>query len=169
LSKNRYKAGWVKDAHGLKGELYVQLFAKRADWLSSFREFWLGEEQAVRYFVERAQPHKLGLIVKSESIQDRTSAERLKGQAFFIPISYLQSEEEGTFFLYQILGFALMDGERSAGRIADFASNGAQDLLVVENGAKRFLVPFVEAFIRNIDFDGRVIHMELPPGLEDET
>lgn len=168
-SRKRLKVGWVKDAHGLKGELYVQLHAKKADWLSTFREFWLEKDAAFEHFtVTRAQPHRDGLIVKPDNLQDRTQAERLKGRPFFIPEDYLQARPGEDIFLHQILGFQVFDGEREVGRIEAFSTNGAQDLLNVRRGDKEFFVPLVAAFIREIDHEGRRLIMELPPGLEGE-
>ena len=55
------------------------------------------------------------------------------------------------------------------GEIVDFSSNGAQDLLVVKTTAgHEALVPFVDDFIFNIDFDARQVRMDLPPGLIEE-
>lgn len=165
-NQNKFKAGWVKDAHGLKGELYIQLFAKQADWLDSFEQFWLETKTGVESFeVERAKPHKDGLIVKSGAIADRTRAEGLKGAQFFIPSEYLVANEGESIFLKQIDSFKVIDGDKDLGVIKSFSSNGAQDLLVVESPAGEVLIPFVDAFIKNIDFEKRTIFLELPEGL----
>jgi 16S rRNA processing protein RimM len=166
-----FSAGWVKDAHGLKGELYIQLFAKKADWLSSFKEFWLrpkagGNLEA--FPVVHSKPHRDGLIVRTAQIIDRTQAEKYKGFTFLIPNSYLQAQAGDTIFLKQVLGFTVKDGEREVGIIEGFSTNGAQDLLNVKSASKEVLIPFVSAFIKQIDFDNRVVIMELPAGLEDE-
>ena len=51
------------------------------------------------------------------------------------------------------------------GTVLSLSSNGPQDLLVV--GEREFLIPFVEAFILEIDFPNRKIFMDLPEGLLD--
>lgn len=169
MNSSVLKVGWVKDAHGLKGELYIQLFAKKADWLPSLKEFWLENESGrTQFTVARAQPHRDGLIVKPNETHDRTEAERLKGRAFLIPEGYIQASEGENIFLGQILGFTVFDGEREVGLVEGFSTNGVQDLLNVRNADKMFYVPFVEAFIRQIDYEGRRVVMELPPGLESE-
>ena len=157
----------MKDAHGLKGELYVQLFAKKADWLSSFKEFTLQSKtgQITTYRVDLAKPHRDGLIVRTSQIVDRTQAEGLKGSTFLIPSSYLKAKAGDTIYLAQIQGFTVRDGERVIGVIESFSTNGAQDLLNVKSATKEALIPFVDAFLKQIDFDNRVVIMELPPGL----
>jgi 16S rRNA processing protein RimM len=167
-----FHAGWVKDAHGLKGELYIQLFAKKADWLDSFKEFWLKDKlfQITHHKVQRSKIHKDGLIVKPEGLNDRTPAEALKGAQFYIPDGYLEAAPEQGIFLKQILGFEVRNGDRSMGEILGFGTNGMQDLLRVKTpeALNEVLIPFVEAFLKEIDFDKRIVFMELPDGL-DET
>lgn len=170
LPEDSFKAGWVKDAHGLKGELYIQLFAKRADWLDDFEEFWLKKNGIVHFHVERAKPHKDGLIVKTAELKDRTPVEALRGAEFYIPGGYLEADPEDGIFLKQIDGFEVHDGDRPLGAIVGFGTNGAQDLLRVKHpvSGREVLIPFVEAFLKQIDFDKRIVFMELPEGLDQE-
>ncbi|MEK6555670.1 MAG: ribosome maturation factor RimM, partial [Bdellovibrionota bacterium] len=75
-----FEVGRVKDAHGLKGELFVRLFAGRADWLDRFTVGYLvspDESEVQQFEVEEASPHKDGLILKM-GLTDRTPAEKLK-------------------------------------------------------------------------------------------
>lgn len=165
-NQSKFKVGWVRDAHGLKGELYIQLFAKQADWLESFKQFWLETKTGLEAFeVARAKPHKDGLIVKSNAIEDRTHAEKLKGAQFFIPNEYLVAKEGESIFLKQIEGFKVVEADQELGIIKSFATNGAQDLLVVQGIEKEMLIPFVEAFVKNIDYDLKTLFVELPEGL----
>jgi 16S rRNA processing protein RimM len=173
LTAQAYAVGWVKDAHSLKGELYIQLFAKQADWLSSFKIFWLKPKSAdfsaiVQFEVAKAKAHKDGLIVKSNAIIDRTAAEKLKGFTFLIPESYLEAKPSEGIFLLQIKGFKVFDLDRELGFVSGFSTNNMQDLLIVNNGSREILIPYVDAFIKRVDFDNQRILMELPPGLEDD-
>lgn len=64
--------------------------------------------------------------------------------------------------------FKLKDVEhKTLGEIVDFSSNGVQDLLVVDAGGKKVEVPFVDDFIKKIDFKHQVVVMDLPEGLFD--
>ncbi len=171
-NSENYKAGWVKDAHGLKGELYVQLFAKKADWLASFKEFTLQKktgEFISTYKVDLAKPHRDGLIVRTSQIKDRTQAETLKGATFLIPNSYLQAKPGEQIYLQQVQGFTVKNGEKIVGTIESFSTNGAQDLLNVKTATGEALIPFVSAFLKQIDFDNRVVIMELPEGLLEDV
>ena len=163
--------GWVKDAHGLRGDLYVQLFAKSADWLESADHLHLEKVapaalESVAFAIEKAKPFKDGLIVKLESFVDRTFAEGWRKAKVYILAELLVSEPGQQVFLDQLLDFSVWDKGLAVGVVRGFGTNGPQDLLRVERvSGGEALVPLVEAYILSIDFEGRKILMDLPPGL----
>jgi 16S rRNA processing protein RimM len=160
---NYHKVGWVSDAHGLKGEVYVRLDAKKADWLAALATVRL---ETVDYAVLAKSAHKDGLILKLAGVADRTAAELLKGQKVLIPKGYLHSTDGEAPYLDEILGFEVID-ERlgSLGPVLKFDSNGAQDLLVVKPGRDEQLIPFVQEFVQELNMDKKQILMDLPEGL----
>lgn len=163
------KVGWVKDAHGLRGEVYIQLEAKSADWLDSAGELFLQKadgEALDRMVIERAKPFKEGLIVKFEGVVDRNASELLRKARVFLDEDLLVAEPGDRVFLNQLLDFELFDRTESVGRVVGFMTNGAQDLLRIERpGRKEALIPLVDAYILSIDFDKQTLAMDLPPGL----
>lgn len=184
-----YRAvGRVKDAHGLKGELWVVLFAGQADWLDSLKEtggFLLASDEGVSseedlkngvgsFSLKGARVHKNGLILQSPDIADRTAAEKLKGKFLIIPDSYLESDEGEEFYLSEVEGFRVFEGEKLLGVVTGFSSNVAQDLLVVslEYGARpgvkkgsEIEIPFVEAIVVGVAGEEEKIEVSLPEGL----
>ena len=156
--------GWVKDAHGLKGHLYIQVYSPELDWADRFKELHLynaKKQESHSFPVKEWSPFKDGFRVLAEGLQDRTAAEAFKGHHFLIPEDWLESQEGDQVFLAQIKGFEVLDQGKSLGCIEDFATNGVQDLLVVGD----YLIPLVDEFIVEIDFDKTQIHMDLPKGL----
>lgn len=184
-----YRAvGRVKDAHGLKGEIWVVLFAGHADWLEDLSEtggFLLAEKEDVaseedlkngvsEYLLKGAKPHKNGIILQSPNLTDRTAAEKLRGKFLIIPDSYLEADEGEEFYLSEVEGFKVLEGGKEIGRIVGFTSNIAQDLLIVslqkdarpgvKNG-DQIDIPFVEAIVVGVDPEAESLDVELPPGM----
>lgn len=154
--------GRVKDAHGLKGEIWVVLFAGQADWQESLKntggylltesdvplknidiknlDLKVGSEahdqknhQDIREFhLKGVRTHKNGIILDSLEVRDRTGAEGLRGYFLQIPQSYLSAEVGEAYFLAEFLGFQVCDQVGLVGEVVGFSSNGAQDLLVVD-------------------------------------
>lgn len=163
--------GKIKDAQGLKGEVYVLIFSGEMEWKSKLRSILLSTEetpeQGQEFEVTKAQNHKTGLILKLKGIENRNQSEELKGKLLFISSEHFVSKKGERIFLNEILGFQVFDGDRAVGEIVQFSSNGPQDLLVIEQNQKKYDIPFVEAFLVEIDFKNRIVKMNLPEGLLD--
>ncbi|MCE3010154.1 MAG: ribosome maturation factor RimM [Proteobacteria bacterium] len=155
----------IKDAHGLKGELYVVFFTEESDWIDTVTEFRI-QNLKRNFTVKSFKAHKDGYILKFQGVDDRNQSEALKGQLLAVPEDTFESREGETIFLEEILGFEVIDQNLgSLGEIIGFGDNGAHDLLLVEIKDRPFEIPFVEEFVLEIDYDSQKIHMNLPEGL----
>jgi 16S rRNA processing protein RimM len=164
--------GWVKSAHGLRGEIYIQLFSKTADWQDQAEQLWLlkaDESEPQAYEIDRLSPHKEGLIVKLKGFSDRNQSEAVQKAVVYIDADLLVAEPGEAIFLNEILSFEVFDkNENRIGQVVGFGTNGAQDLLrIAREGEKEALVPLIDAFLVRIDFEKHKIFMDLPPGLLD--
>ncbi|MCB0408197.1 MAG: 16S rRNA processing protein RimM [Bdellovibrionales bacterium] len=167
-----YPVGWVKSAHGIKGEIYVQLFSKKAEWLAELKTFQLkindGSEQV--FLIKRVKSHKEGLILLPEGFNNRNQSEQWKKAEFLIPKDILISDDASKPFLVEVEGFEVRDSTIGViGPIIGFQDNGAHDLLIVEKNGNSYLIPFVDAFIQEINKEEKWILMNLPDGLFDEN
>lgn len=163
------RVGRVKDAHGIKGEIFITIFAGEAAWLEKLKDVHLVTEDGASrkvFSVKSARFHKNGLIVKINEIRDRNEAEELKGWFFEIPPEFLVSEKGESIYLREIQGFRVFVKDKGeVGTIESFTTNNAQDLLVVKTNWGEFEIPFVEPFVEKMDFEAREIHLDLPAGL----
>lgn len=186
IEENYRVVGRVKDAHGLKGEIWVVLFAGVADWLDSMKDDGkyllskkeslqgLSESDLATFPIKGARAHKNGVILQSTTVKDRTAAEGYKGHFLVIPEDYLVAEEGESYFLSEIEGYRVIENKREIGVITGFSSNVAQDLLQVTlvKGAREGVkakdvieIPFVEELVTDVDDDAKQIQVELPEGL----
>lgn len=167
--KGFYSVGWVKSAHGIRGELFVRLAAGQADWLEQVQELALltpPYENLKIFEIQKVRPHKDGLIVAFKEVPSRNEAEMLVKSQVYIREECLTAEEGESIYLHQIQGFTLVDPQGAIlGQITGFGTNGPQDLLRVQTPQGEALVPFVDAFLLAIDFDKRQVSMDLPQGL----
>lgn len=174
MSGKFVQVGRVKDAHGVKGELFIQLFAGEAAWLEKLKEIRLinaDAQDSLRVLSAKSvRFHKNGLIAKTEEVRDRNEAESLRGWLFEIPEDFLVSEKGDAIYLREIDGFRVFtQAQGEVGTVAGFGSNGVQDLIVVKTARGDFEIPFVEAFIVKMDDAAREIHLDLPEGLLGEA
>ena len=162
--------GWVSSAHGIRGEVFVRLYAKESDWHDEAESLSLLLNRASElksFSIQKVQSHKDGLIVKFAEVRDRNQAETLAKSGVYVGDELLTADKGDGFYLKQIENFQLVDTAAAVlGQITGFGSNGPQDLLRVRTPeGKEALVPLVEAFLVDIDFDKQTVTMDLPPGL----
>jgi 16S rRNA processing protein RimM len=171
------EVGKVRDAHGLKGELFLMFFAEEAAWLDKAKTLKLdgafpqkdGKHTRVtkELTIKNFRPHKKGVILKFVEIPDRTEAEKFIGFTISIPKDLLTSQKGEEIFLKEIEGFTAFDGEKQLGVIEGFSTNGAQDILVVKGETKTIEIPLVKEFVSEILWDQKQIRLKLPEGLTD--
>lgn len=159
--------GKIKDAHGLRGDVFIIFFSKDYSWIDLIDEVYIEDTP---YEVIKAAEHKDGLKVQLKGLTDRNQSEALIGKQIYLPADFFFTpEEDEGLFLAEIEKFKVIDktaGE--VGIITGFSSNTAQDLLVVTSASGTvFEIPFVEAFIVEIDRENKTIQMDLPEGLLD--
>jgi 16S rRNA processing protein RimM len=165
--------GRVRRAHGLRGDLVVEVLTDAPDavFAPGRRVFGgtaggeLGD--AIELEIERATAFKRGLvIVHLRDISDRSAAERWHDRYLFAPAAELAQPGESQAFLHELIGMQVMlvDGA-VVGDVVDFFELPQGILLEVEWNGKRVSLPMNDAFLREIDRERRRIVMELPEGL----
>ena len=158
--------GKIKDAHSLRGEVFIIFFSKDYSWVGEITQFFLSDSKTLD--VIRAAPHKDGLKVQLKDVTNRNQSEALIGTELYLPEAFFSSGDGESLYLTEIENYKVIDetlGE--LGQIIGFSSNTAQDLLIVKSvdGKKEFEIPFVDDFVIEIDDEKETIVMDLPEGL----
>jgi 16S rRNA processing protein RimM len=163
----------VLDAWGVKGWIRVQPYAKNPQALFSSRRWFLRppEHHPGRPVLEAVAPLPMLLriveareqgddvIAAVRDIGDRTAAEALRGARIFVPRSSFPTTKNDEFYWVDLIGAQVFnrDGVR-LGEVAGLLDNGAHSVLRVRDGeAPERLIPFVAAFIDQVDLPGRCI------------
>lgn len=141
-------------AHGLRGEVVVDLTTNRHERVAPGAELWAGER---RLEVLSSTPHQGRWVVAFAGIEDRVGADALRGAV----LSAEPIEDPDVLWVHHLIGARLIDqGGIDRGEIVGVESNPASDLLVLDSGG---LVPL--RFVTE-HAPGRVV-ADLPEGLLD--
>ena len=92
------------------------------------------------------------LIAAFEGISDRTAAEALRGQFFGAPRDAMPAPAEDEYYWGDLIGLRVenADGE-PLGEVVALMSTGAHDVLQVKDGDIERLIPFVPAYVNDVD------------------
>lgn|GEM_PF-714351 len=183
--------GKVRSPRGLKGEVHISLSLHPDEWIEKTPKLFVSPkdisvltEPSARPQVAAKNPMRLKdssllesfeiekwsgsenqFIFKLKSLESREAAEAIAGRLVFISEDVFTSKKGEPVFLSEIEGFLVKDGLETVGPIVGFSSNGPQDLLVVNCEGRKVEIPFVEAFLKEILFDQKIVQMDLPQGL----
>ena len=164
--------GKLQKAHGVRGEVFLYVFPREAEWLGSLKEVSLirplpgGKFEYLNFPVVTKRWHKEGIIARLKGVDNRNQSEELKGCFFEVPQSFFVSESQDDFYLQEILNFSLMNVEKEIlGEITGFSSNGIQDLAEIQTERGVFEVPLIDDWIVEILHKDQSIIMDLPLGL----
>ena len=162
--------GRVGSPSGLRGEFRVTLYAADSDNLKEGKVLLLkhGKDE-ISAKIERARYQKDRPVIKLEGFDDRTSVEALRGMEISIEASDLEELPEGEHYVRNLIGCRVVDtaggGAKEIGVLQDVIQNTAQSVLDVKTPEGRsVLIPAVDAFLRSIDEEARLIEVELIPG-----
>lgn len=157
--------GIIKGAWGIQGDLRVESLTDNPDRFAANSRLYL-EGRAVR--VRRSREVKRGIVLKLDSVHDRTTAERLRGKRLTVSAHAVPTLPEGAYYHYQLIDLEVYtcEGER-LGTVREILTTGANDVYVVERpGARDLLIPALKRVVINVDLlAGRMV-VQLPEGLE---
>src|SRR5918997_1020073 len=144
-------AGYVGRPHGLDGSFHVvradpDLFEAPSFLVAGRRR------EVARRAGTRDRP-----IVRLEGSASREDAEALRGEALLVPYAEAPPLEEGEFWARDLVGCAVVDGDREVGVVSRMVALPSCEALEVGD----LLIPMVRDAIRSIDVDARRIDVDM--------
>ena len=176
LPADAIEVGRILDAWGIKGWFKVLPHSASPEALfSSKRWFLQPAEKGARTFtgtvllkIREAKEHSDAVVACAQDIDDRNAAEALRGARIFIPRSSFPTAADGEYYWVDLIGLAVINREGLVlGEVRDLLSTGPQTVLVVayeeEGKARERMIPFVSAFVDQVDLPGRRITVDWQP------
>jgi len=158
----------IVGTHSLKGTFRVYSYAES---LSVFKPDSLilirntkGHEEI--HEVNWAKPHKKIILLSLKGITSISQAEPLIGSELFINKADLPKPEDGTYYWFDIIGLSVFTiDDEYIGRVESIIPTGSNDVFVVKDGDKEILIPGIESVVLSIDFNKKIMTVDLPDGL----
>jgi len=159
--------GYARRAHGIGGEVVVRPQTDDPDRWVVGATFTTDESPARILEAIAVRPHQGDLLVRFAGIDDRDTADALRGTVFQIPAAERRDLGDDEFWPDDLIGVTVVgpDGE-TLGTVVAVEFGGAQDRLAIETAdGFRVEIPFVSAIVPAVDLEARVITVTPPDGL----
>jgi len=168
MAEKRVLMGVITGAHGVRGLVRVKSFTAAPAALAAYGplEDVSGER---RFALELAGAVKGVLLARVPGVDDRNTAERLKGTRLYLPRAALPDPGEEEYYHADLLGLAVVLKDGSPfGTVKAVHDFGAGDSLEIERpDGVVVLVPFTSASVPAVDIKAGRLVLEPPPGLLD--
>src|SRR5699024_7370219 len=76
--------------------------------------------------------------------------------------------DEDEYFYDDLIGLMVKCDDKVIGKVKTIYNNGRHDILNVDYNGKNVAIPYVDAFIKDVDLNNEIIEVELIKGLIDE-
>ncbi|NCC80751.1 MAG: 16S rRNA processing protein RimM [Clostridia bacterium] len=166
------RVGKITNTHGHKGAVKVQPLTDYPERFEELQDIYLVDgERKEKLTIESIKYQKNNLILEIKEIKDMNQAEMFKGKYLFIEMKDARPLPEGHFYIFQLIGLQVYEGNNYLGKIRDVIQTGSNDVYIVkrENGQKDLLIPALKQVVKKIDLETQTMQVELLEGTLDES
>lgn len=163
--------GLIVGAHGLRGELKVDLLTDDPHRFGQLERVYIGYEDAepepwslLGYRLHRGQ-----VLLQLEGCAARTEAEALRGSWVQVPLAEALPLGEDEYYEYQVVGLDVWTTAGAfLGQVMEVIYTGANDVYVVHDpasGRREVLIPAIDDVVLQVDLEAGRLVVALPDGL----
>lgn len=162
--------GKCTQPHGIKGDFTFQLLNTEdsaLDMDSKIILFPLNPKSSIQPNGEEFTIQKINfghkVMAHLKGIDDRNAVEAMIPFSIYIQKSELPELDDGEVYLDDLIGLDAIhiESKEKIGRVIRIEDNGMQAILVIR-GTQSFDIPFVEAFVGDVDLDAGTIEINPP-------
>ncbi|PKO59769.1 MAG: ribosome maturation factor RimM [Betaproteobacteria bacterium HGW-Betaproteobacteria-18] len=176
LPADAIEVGRITDAWGIKGWFKVLPHSADPEALFSAKSwFLLPTEKGAKTFagvgklnIKEAKTHSNTVVACAQGIDDRSTADSLRGARIFISRSSFPSAQKDEYYWVDLIGLEVINREGvSLGQVRDLLTTGPQTVLVIDKvhdeKTEQIMIPFVAVYIDDVNLNERRILVDWQP------
>lgn len=159
--------GRVVKAHGIRGEMCVELWLNTGNALSVGHEISLNgsDGNVLRARIEASRPHQERILLTLGGITDRDMARSLVSAEIQVDRGDLPPLDEGEYLWEDLVGLSVWDEKGNAlGKLTEVFSSGPggeNDVLVICKEDDEILLPMTQEVVKELDLDAGRLTVEV--------
>ncbi len=160
--------GRISKSIGSQGEVKVLPLTNDKQRFAGLQSVWVGHDAArvEQWDILAVRIDTKQVVVSLNGIETPHEAKEVRNKYLFVPKEQTIKLRTGSYFMDDVIGCEVVTEEQmNVGRVADLLSLPANDIWVVRNGTKEFLIPAVKAIIRKVDVKMKRITIHALEGL----
>ena len=157
-------AGQIVSTHGIRGEVKVLPWADGPEFLTLFDRVYLKGRE---YVLESARVQKTCVLLKLQGVDTVEAAQPLRDTVVQVDREDVELEE-GTYFIADLIGLRVLEGEREIGVSREILTMPGNDVYVVQ-GEHTYMIPAVKEFLLETDPDRGFVRVKLIEGMQTDA
>ena len=169
MKKQFLEAGKIVNTHGIRGEVKIMPYCDSPELLAEFDRLFIGKNHDEINIVN-SRVFKNMVIAKLEGTDTLEAANKLRNKMLYMHRDDLELDET-TFFIQDLIGMTVKDADSDIvyGEISDVLQTGANDVYVIKDNDKEYLIPAIPDVIISTDIDADIMTIRPLEGLFDEN
>ncbi len=150
--------GRIVAPFGVRGWLRVHPFGDDPLAWQKMPQWWLSTDDGAApeawkvYELEEVKLHGDGVVAKLAGVDDRNGSEAIEGCFIAAPREALPKPGSEEYYWADLIGLNVVNlQEQPLGRVVKLLETGANDVLVLHDGERERLVPFVDGVVKAVD------------------
>lgn len=151
----RVPLGRIVGLHGVQGWFKLESWTDPRTQIFRYRPWLLGKAPDAMVEVDNVDGHPQGkgLVAHVPGVDDRDAAAKLVGSDICVAREQLPAAGKDEFYWFDLEGLEVATTQGVAlGRVSHLFATGANDVVVVRDGTRERLIPFVQgSFVQSVD------------------
>lgn len=159
--------GQIINVHGIKGMVKIKPYLTNPMDIDSFGP--LTDKNEKKVFHLKAQSQKQGIVLaRVDGVNDRTSAELIKGTMLYVSRDKLPQEDDAEFYYIDLVGLTVLENNQKFGVVESVENFGAGDIINVRlNNGKVFPFDFSDSTFPVVNVNEGFMEIVLPDGIKE--
>ena len=162
--------GKVVATHGIKGAMRIASFSGHFDTILPLTSLLLKRADGglESFEVESSFVRGKKLLVTLKEFDSIHKVQPLLGRELYVMRDQLPELAEGEYYWCDLLGLRVVtDYGEFLGTVTEIIATGSNDVYVVNNGSREYMIPALESVVLDIDLAGGEIVVSPPEGVLD--
>lgn len=157
--------GKIINTHGIQGEVKVYPLTDDVSRFSILKTAYIGEDK-LKVKVSGVKYHKGLAILKFKEFNNINEIQKFKDTYIYVDDENRIKLPENHYFIYELIDCKVYDLESNfIGVVVDIIQAASNDIYVVQNNTKEFLIPAVKEFIKDVNIDEKKIIIDPIEGM----
>ena len=159
--------GEIVNTFGIKGELKVKSYTdfNEVRFAKGQKLFIKSQSSYKEVVVHSYREHKGHVLVAFDNLLNINLVEKYIACELYVSEDDLHELEDGEYYFRDLVGCKVKLHDEIVGEVIEVMDYPANEVLRIQMKDKTVLVPFVEAFVLDVDLDEEIITIDVIEGM----